>query len=98
MADSSAESRQEVFAEVKGLLMRTFALSADEVTPEASLKELDIDSIDFLDLVADLEKNRKRRFAPRDFAGVRTVGNIVSILTGEVPPRGFAKGAGKDGN
>ena len=96
MADNAAETRQEVFAEVKGLLMKTFALSADEVTPDASLKELDIDSIDFLDLVADLEKNRKRRFAPRDFAGVRTVGNIVSILTGEVPPRGFAKGAGKD--
>jgi acyl carrier protein len=98
MAENSAESRQEVFDEVKGLLVRTFALSAGEVTPDASLKELDIDSIDFLDLVADLEKNRKRRFAPRDFAGVRTVGNIVSILTGEVPPRGFAKGAGKDGN
>ena len=45
---------------------------------------------DFIDLISELERNRKLRFAPNDFAGVKTIDNVVSILSGDAAPGSFA--------
>ena len=83
-------NRDEVMAEIRALLVRNFCISEEDITPDATLKSLDLDSIDFIDLISELERNRKLRFAPNDFAGVRTIDNVVSILSGEAAPGSFA--------
>ena len=75
-------NRDEVMAEIRALLVRNFCISEEDITPDATLKSLDLDSIDFIDLISELERNRKLRFAPNDFAGVKTIDNVVSILSG----------------
>lgn len=83
-------NRDEVMAEIRTLLVKNFSISEENITPDATLKSLDLDSIDFIDLISELERNRKLRFAPNDFAGVQTIDNVVSILSGEAAPGSFA--------
>ena len=83
-------NRDEVIAEIRALLVKNFSISEENITPDATLKSLDLDSIDFIDLISELERNRKLRFAPNDFAGVQTIDNVVSILSGEAAPGSFA--------
>ena len=78
-------NRDEVMAEIRALLVKNFSISEEDITPDATLKSLDLDSIDFIDLISELERNRKLRFA-----GVRTIDNVVSILSGEAAPGSFA--------
>ena len=85
-------TREEVFAEVRDLLMSAFSLEAGEIAPDASFRDLDIDSMDFLDFLTDLGQRMDRRLSARDFAGVRTVGDLVGILTGEVKPSSLVLG------
>ena len=93
MPDIRAErTREEVFAEVRDLLMSAFSLEAGEIAPDASFRDLDIDSMDFLDFLSDLGQRMDRRLSARDFAGVRTVGDLVGILTGEVKPSSLVLG------
>ena len=83
-------NRDEVMAEIRALLVKNFSISEENITPDATLKSLDLDSLDFIDLISELERNRKLRFAPNDFAGVQTIDNVVSILSGEAAPGSFA--------
>ena len=83
-------NRDEVMAEIRALLVKNFRLNGEDITPESTLKSLDLDSIDFIDLISELERNRKLRFAPNDFAGVKTIDNVVSILSGDAAPGSFA--------
>jgi acyl carrier protein len=52
-----ALSREEIYDKVKGVLEEALGVDADEVTPNATLREdLGAESIDFLDIVFRLEK------------------------------------------
>jgi acyl carrier protein len=52
-----AMTRDEVYAKVQGVLVDALGVDAEEVTPEATLREdLGAESIDFLDIVFRLEK------------------------------------------
>jgi len=50
-------SREDVYAKVQGVLVDALGVDAEEITPEATLREdLGAESIDFLDIVFRLEK------------------------------------------
>ncbi len=52
-----ALSKEEIFKKVQGVLEDVLGADADEVTPDATLREdLGAESIDFLDIVFRLEK------------------------------------------
>src|ERR1700677_1259636 len=55
--DPMGMSRDEVYAKVQGVLVDALGVDADEVKPDAKLREdLGAESIDFLDIVFRLEK------------------------------------------
>ncbi|MGJ8648585.1 MAG: acyl carrier protein [Marinomonas colpomeniae] len=69
---------QEVFEKVSGALQELFELSADDIKPSSKLYEdLDIDSIDAVDLVVELKKMTGKKINPDDFKSVRTVEDVV---------------------
>ena len=69
---------QEVFEKVSGVLQDLFELSADDIQPSSKLYEdLDIDSIDAVDLVVELKKMTGKKINPDDFKSVRTVEDVV---------------------
>ncbi|CAN5922254.1 acyl carrier protein [soil metagenome] len=71
-------SKDEVYARLSQYLTEMFEVPAAKIRPEARLyEELDLDSIDALDLVVKLQEITGRRIAPQEFKTVRTVGDVV---------------------
>ncbi len=68
---------------VVDLLAQMFELDKAAITPQSNLyADLDIDSIDAVDLAAKLKELTGKRLAPDVFKAIRTVGDLVDALVG----------------
>ena len=68
----------QILQELRTILADTFEIDPVRVTPEAHLfDELDLDSIDAVDLVIKLQEMTGKRIKPDEFRSVRTIGDIV---------------------
>ena len=75
-------TQEEIFEKLKLTLEETFEIDPETITMEAKLNEdLDIDSIDAIDLLAQLRPLiGRRKINPKDFYTMRTVGDVVRGL------------------
>ena len=74
--------RTEIFVHVRRELQSLFDLPESQITPEARLYEdLDLDSIDAVDLVVRLQQLTKKRLQPDQFNSVETVDDVVTAVT-----------------
>ena len=77
----SSLSRDELHVWVVDLLAEMFELDKAELTPESNLyADLDIDSIDAVDLAVKLKQLTGRRLQPEVFKTIRTIDDVVSAL------------------
>lgn len=73
--------KQQIFNEVQQILVQLFELDAAAIKPESKLyEELDLDSIDAVDLVVHLQKKTGKKVNPETFKAVRTVQDIVDAI------------------
>lgn len=78
---TSQMDKAEITAWVSDLLQEMFELDAAAITPGANLyTDLDIDSIDAVDIVVKLNQMTGKRMQPDVFRSVRTVGDVVDVL------------------
>lgn len=71
-------TRDQIYEKLKGYLEDMFEVSPETVTPESRLfDDLDLDSIDAVDLVVKLQELTGRKFKPEEFKTVRTVGDVL---------------------
>jgi len=74
-------TRDEIFRELKAILFELFEVEPEEVTLEANLNEdLDIDSIDAVDLMVKLRGLTGKRIDPEAYKKIRTVNDIVDAV------------------
>lgn len=74
---------QEIFATLRGLLIELFEVPPEKIRLESNLyQDLDIDSIDAVDLIIKLKEITGRRIQPEAFKQVRTVGDVVNVVHG----------------
>jgi acyl carrier protein len=74
-------TREELLRKLQEMLQELFEIPPEKVKPEAKLfEELDLDSIDAIDLVVKLQALTGRRIAPEDFKSVRTVGDVLDCI------------------
>lgn len=74
-------TREEIFVHVKHLLVGQFELDQAAVTPSARLyDDLDIDSIDAVDLMVELKNYTGKKLNPEIFKNIRTVEDVVSAI------------------
>jgi acyl carrier protein len=74
-------SREEIFETLKQILTEMFEIKADDITPTASLnQDLDIDSIDAVDLMVRLREMTGQRIQPEEFRNVRVIQDVVDVL------------------
>ncbi|GAL02443.1 acyl carrier protein [Photobacterium aphoticum] len=74
-------NRNDVFEQVQSALVELFELDAADVTPEATLyQDLDLDSIDAVDLVVHLQNVTGKKIQPEEFKSVRTVQDVVDAV------------------
>ena len=75
------QSKQDVFNEIKKVLVELFELDAEEITLQAKLYEdLDLDSIDAVDLVVKLQELTGSKIQPEEFKLVRNVEDVVNSV------------------
>jgi acyl carrier protein len=71
----------EIFTKLQTILVDTFEIDAADITLESNLYEdLDIDSIDAVDLIVQLRELTGKKIKPEDFKSVRTVQDIINAI------------------
>ncbi len=74
-------NQNEIYDKLKKILIDTFEIDANDISPESHLYEdLDIDSIDAVDLVVQLRELTDKKIKPEDFKSVRTVQDVVNAI------------------
>ena len=78
-------NKDDIFAKIVEILQQTFDIEPSRITRESRLGEdLDIDSIDAVDLIVQLKPLVGKRLQPEAFKSVRTVQDVVDALYGLV--------------
>ncbi|AWP33352.1 acyl carrier protein [Pantoea sp. MBLJ3] len=74
-------NKEEIYQEVTSLLTSLFEIAPEDIHPEARLYEdLELDSIDAVDMVVHLQKRTGRKIKPEIFRAVRTVQDVVDAV------------------
>jgi acyl carrier protein len=77
----TVKSREEILDYLRATLVELFELKPEQIVPEANLyTDLDIDSIDAVDLILKLKDLTGRKIQPQTFKHVRTVGDVVDAI------------------
>lgn len=74
-------NRAQIEEKVIAVLADLFELEASAITSESNLYEdLDIDSIDAVDLAVELKKMTGKKIQLEDFKNIRTVADVVVAI------------------
>jgi acyl carrier protein len=74
-------TKNDIYTIITKTLQETFEIEASRITPQSRLHEdLDIDSIDAVDLIVRLRPLAGKRLQPDAFKSVRTVQDVVDAL------------------
>ncbi len=74
-------SKEEIHLKVSSVLVDLFEIDPSLIKADANLyDDLDIDSIDAVDLVVELKKITGMKLQPDDFKAVRTVQHVVDAI------------------
>lgn len=78
-------SKQEVADIINGFLVDEFEIDAASITPEAPLKEtLDLDSLDYVDLVVIIENNFGVKLTGDDFKTINTFDDFYNFIIDKI--------------
>lgn len=76
----------ELYQKLVDVLTANFDIEAERIHPQARLGEdLDIDSIDAVDLLVELKQSTGLRLQPEAFKSVRTIADVVDALSAMQP-------------
>ena len=71
-------SRDEIYQTLRGYLIEMFEVPPEKITLDARLYEdLDLDSIDAVDLIVKLQAFTERKFKAEEFKTVRRVSDVL---------------------
>ncbi|MCI1208876.1 MAG: acyl carrier protein [Treponema sp.] len=74
-------TKDEIFTKIRDILVSEFELKAADIKPESKLfEDLDLDSIDAIDLIVKLKEFVTGKIDPEIFKSVRTVQDVVDII------------------
>ena len=81
MTDIRSMDKAALYNWVLNLLAEMFELDPKTLTPDSNLYEdLDIDSIDAVDLAVKLKQETGLRMQPESFKKIRTISDVVDAL------------------
>jgi acyl carrier protein len=74
-------SWEEVIEETRDFLSQEFEVDRDSILPENNLKDtLDLDSLDYVDLVVLIEENLNIKLTGDDFKEIVTFGDFYQLV------------------
>lgn len=76
-----AMSKEQIEATIRKILSEEFDVAPERLTPDVNLfTELDLDSIDAVDLVVRLQQETGKKVNPEEFRQIRTLSDVVSVV------------------
>ncbi|MEP6845625.1 MAG: phosphopantetheine-binding protein [Panacibacter sp.] len=79
------KSNEEIISTINEFLAEEFEVSPDKILPEASLKDtLELDSLDYIDLVVVIESNFSFKVKPGDFVNIATFNDFYDYIISRV--------------
>ncbi|MCX6273803.1 MAG: acyl carrier protein [Bacteroidetes bacterium] len=81
----SATSTDEIITKVNAFLVDEFEVEPEAITPDANLKEtLNLDSLDYVDLVVVIESNFGFKVKGEDFVNIKTFQDFYDYIITKV--------------
>ena len=81
------QTRDDIFNTLRTALVELFELEPERVTLDANLyQDLEIDSIDAVDLIDHIKRKTGKNIAAEEFKSVRTVNDVVEAVYRLVHP------------
>lgn len=78
---SQLDSKEQIYQQLITILVDDFEVEAGDITLEANLyTDLDLDSIDTVDLVIKLQEMTGKSVNPETFKAVRTMQHVVDAV------------------
>ncbi|WP_110970370.1 MULTISPECIES: acyl carrier protein [Pseudomonas] len=75
------QTREDIFNILRDALVELFELDAARITLDANLyQDLEIDSIDAVDLIDHIKRQTGKKIAADEFKAVRTVNDVVEAV------------------
>ena len=77
--------RKEIISRINTFMVEDFEVDETAITPEADLKAtLDLDSLDYIDLVVAIEQNFGFKVQPEDFQTMHTINDFYNYVEGRL--------------
>lgn len=74
-------SKEDIFQKLQEILEEEFELEHSAIVGDANLfTDLDLDSIDAVDLAVRLQQFSDKRISPEEFKQIRTVNDVVETV------------------
>jgi acyl carrier protein len=75
------DNKETIFSELRNILNESFEIDSASISMQSSLyDELQLDSIDAIDLIVSLQDLIGRKVQPDQFKSARTVSDVVDIV------------------
>lgn len=73
--------KEVIIEKINNFLIDEFEVESEDISPEANLKEtLDLDSLDFVDLVVSVESNFGVKLVGEDFVNIVTLQDFYNLI------------------
>lgn len=74
-------NKEVIIEKVIGFLIEEFEVDGDDIQPDAILKDtLQLDSLDYVDLVVSIESNFGVKLVEADFVGISTFQTFYDLI------------------
>ncbi|MBQ8012970.1 MAG: acyl carrier protein [Treponema sp.] len=74
-------TKDELYSKLKETLVNDFDIDEADILPDANIiTDLDLDSIDAVELIVKMKPLLNGKIEPEDFKSVKTVQDVVDIL------------------
>ena len=78
--------RQAILEKLTTVMAELFGLDRSTLTPEVRFEDLELTSLDAIELVIELQSFTGRKVAEGRLREVRTIGDMVSVFEGQQAP------------
>ena len=78
---SKKYTKEEIFDKLKSILADDFEIEPEKLVPDANLfEDLELDSIDAVDLAVKLQEFTEKKISPENFKQIKTIDDVVTAV------------------